>query len=888
MPGILMDSNLMGDLFEDNATTVRAIHEHIDLLRQGGCRQRIAWGKLGCIASIAANGTDVDIRHLMASTKDGVWILSPKYVFKNIHNGAPLASVHWNHIGSELAVADIYGRFAMLTVYVSVDRLNFMRQTSVTAKDDMSMLAGLWWLNMNKPYALSKAAVRQDGVFKYPTNSLPPMGPLNPILGRTACLGVTKNGVVKLWYASDGPSHILKATADLESYNSMDDIITHAAFAADKETDRTAVLAVYTQSKQLRVYRIAIDWKHPPVPQGQSITQLPIPVVIHTKRLKIEHCPGDGADGATSFLTHLEVLSPFPGNNTQYPIVLGFFVNTAQHQYVSTIKRWELRNVASSLHSSFDQMAQRRNSVVTEKDRFELISYDDVPLHKCALSVTQMNASTMVGITYSDGTYEMRDRMQFHSVQPTSNNDRLLNMIHAGWHFPLLGPYIDIALSPNYAAAALLTKENDVNLVLMTHHDALEGTPEENPNVLIAAVTLAQQHACSSNNHSNNDDLAAVARQYSNKHFITCVLLEAHRSLGQSIDFLQEQSNEKLQRNPFFQRCLSLQSALYYKGWASAKPIPAKISQATLHLKATSVGFGYFMNNVARNRQDLEDSKSNALQNLLGVVKWEIHFHVYVVDELLELARRVRSNPSDMELVKKIIQETNSCALPLILTGASRFLLKYNSRALRGFDQAARDHLAQTTVDEALKQGFQSLRTIMDANPVKFNLFEKLLIDIVAGIKETTSSWDAQQRIDVDRLIFLTGEIPPVFYPIVERFLQHSLGILKNDIDPSSIFFFDTTWLGFHDDRRSVAFRRTEKVDALRKCLLKKGTPTRRCLRCGEVVEDLVPTMKMGLWLQSVSRMCLCGSLWMHDAEDGEEAAVAGGVDAATAVAKAK
>ncbi|EPS45612.1 hypothetical protein H072_394 [Dactylellina haptotyla CBS 200.50] len=841
MPGMLMDG--LGDLFEDNASTARGIHELMDRLRQGGCRQRIAWGKLGCIASIAANGIDVEIRHLMASTKDGSWILSPKYLIKNIHNGAPLSSVHWNNIGSELAVADIYGRMAMWTVFVSVDRLNPLRQSTATVKDDLNMLAGLWWLNMNKPYALSKSAMKQDGVYKYPTNSLPPMGPLNPIQGRTACLGVTKSGVVKLWYSSDGQSHIQKATADLEPYTSMDDIITHAAFAADK----------------------VIDWKHPPLPPGANVAQLPIPVSIHIKRLKIEHCPGDGQDSATSFLTHLEVLSPFPGNHTQYPIILGFFVNTSAQQYLTTIKRWELRNVGTSLHSSFDGLAQRRNSTVTEKERFELISYPDVTLHKCALSVTQINASTMIAVTYTDGTFEMRDRMQFNSVQPTSNYDKLINMIHAGWHFPLLGPYMDIVLSPNYAAAALLTKENDVNLVLMTHHDPLEGTPEENPNVLIAAVTLAQQHACSSNNHSNNDDLAAVARQYNNNHFKTCVLLESHRSLNQNIDFLQEQSNEKLQRNPFFQRCLSLQSALYYKGWANPKPIPAKISQATLHLKATSVGFGYFMNNVARNRQDLEDSKSNALQNLLGVVKWEIDFHVYLVDELLELARRVRSNPGDMELVKKIINDTNSCALPLILTGASRFLLKYNSRALRGFDQAARDHLAQTTVDEALKQGFQSLRTIMDANPVKFNMFEKLLVDTISGIKKTTEEWDPQKRIDVDRMIFLTGEIPTVFYPIVEKFLQHSLGILKNDIDPSSIFFFDTTWLGFHDDRKSVEFKKGEKVDTLRKCLLKKGTATRRCLRCGEVVEDLVPTMRMGLWLQSVSRVCLCGSLWMHD-----------------------
>ncbi|KAF3929298.1 hypothetical protein AA313_de0207967 [Arthrobotrys entomopaga] len=144
-------------------------------------------------------------------------------------------------------------------------------------------------------------------------------------------------------------------------------------------------------------------------------------------------------------------------------------------------------------------------------------------------------------------------------------------------------------------------------------------------------------------------------------------------------------------------------------------------------------------------------------------------------------------------------------------------------------------------------------------------MFEKLLIDTITGIKKTTEEWDPQRRIEIDRMIFLTGDIPEVFYPIVEKFLQHSLGILKNDIDPSSIFFFDTTWLGFHDDRKSVEFKKGEKVDTLRKCLLRKGTATRRCLRCGEVVEDLVPSMRMGLWLQSVSRVCLCGSLWMHD-----------------------
>ena len=103
----------------------------------------------------------------------------------------------------------------------------------------MALLVGFgtvrWLTDDDIQYALSKAAIKTDGVFKYPTNSLPPMGPLNPIQGRAACLGVTRHGVVKMWYSSDA-QHIQKATAELESYTSMDDLITHAAYAPDRGT----------------------------------------------------------------------------------------------------------------------------------------------------------------------------------------------------------------------------------------------------------------------------------------------------------------------------------------------------------------------------------------------------------------------------------------------------------------------------------------------------------------------------------------------------------------------------------------------------------------------------------------------------------------------------
>jgi len=71
-------------------------------------------------------------------------------------------------------------------------------------------------------------------------------------------------------------------------------------------------------------------------------------------------------------------------------------------------------------------------------------------------------------------------------------------------------------------------------------------------------------------------------------------------------------------------------------------------------------------------------------------------------------------------------------------------------------------------------------------------------------------------------------------------------------------------WLGYHDDKKTMQYKKTHIIDAIRKIPLKQGTKLRRCIRCCEVIEDLAPSRNMGMWLQNVNRTCLCGSMWMH------------------------
>jgi len=263
------------------------------------------------------------------------------------------------------------------------------------------------------------------------------------------------------------------------------------------------------------------------------------------------------------------------------------------------------------------------------------------------------------------------------------------------------------------------------------------------------------------------------------------------------MDYLSEVNNEKLLRNSSIQRCSSLQNALDFKGQFNPKPLSAKIAWTTLHLKMSSIGFAYFMNNVARNSatnprtgegenragmcfilaNDATDHSNMdivALQTLLGVVKWEIDLHVYLTDELLELSRKTRGKYNDIAFIRqkgmhslvndtpkitklsspiylgKTVKESNSCALPLVLSSAPRWLLRYNARALRGFDQTARDQLSTPNIDEEHRQTLQSLRAILDASPLKLNVFERILGDIDQTIKNTQRRFPSSLSLQSD------------------------------------------------------------------------------------------------------------------------------------------
>ena len=139
------------------------------------------------------------------------------------------------------------------------------------------------------------------------------------------------------------------------------------------QIDHTIVLAAMTQNKQLRTYKISVNWNIPQLePPNKFVTHLPNAASIHSQRLEVEDFATPLSDGSQdtnrAHLIRLEILPPFPlpSGPTSIPAVVAFSVSTGAHPF-TIISRWELRTEKPELHSAFDQLPTRRNSTSQEK-----------------------------------------------------------------------------------------------------------------------------------------------------------------------------------------------------------------------------------------------------------------------------------------------------------------------------------------------------------------------------------------------------------------------------------------------------------------------------------------------------------------------------------------
>lgn len=163
---------------------------------------------------------------------------------------------------------------------------------------------------------------------------------------------------------------------------------------------------------------------------------------------------------------------------------------------------------------------------------------------------------------------------------------------------------------------------------------------------------------------------------------------------------------------------------------------------------------------------------------------------------------------------------------------------------------------------------YQELGAVFQKSLVSVSQLERLLSQLENSIKSAyqASGISEAERSNVEKNMLVKAEIPDILFEPVKDLLTKTAASLKEEVDVAELYFANVASLGLTNDNTSKRWRKEHPLDAMRKIEL-KGVPTRRCTRCGAVMEDLLPTRMVSMMVSQMKH-CFCGSWWMVGGED--------------------
>ncbi|KAJ5898231.1 Mediator complex subunit Med16 [Penicillium tannophilum] len=878
-----------------------------DEMRLLGCRQKIAWSRLGCIAYISADGLQVKLRHLNSSPSNGQWVMSEETTLVPVaetHGGNLLVHLSWNESGSEMAVVDCLGRISIYSISIALNSITGVRQAHFDSSDDSNQIVGMMWLNTQRMVHAFHQAAKVNGRWAYSPFRRRPIGPFNPA-NKGALICVTRAGQIRLIFQNPD-SKWAELPAELKNTGYSDRLLTHASIVA---TQAGILVATYSVCQKICLYRVQISWNPPQwdATQGKQ-AQFPIPsfAFLHCKIdmpssiLDVNRGSEEHTDNPLPFhnsvysLKWLEIMPgqiDSPTGSTANPWILAVFAKPLhstpeypdQQGPSSVIVRWQLENAPQAFHPKFDEVAPKKNNAQA-KSKMELRRLEDIHCDRYIVSVDIVEHGTALAVTHDDSSitfYDTRTMAVFNGLDDAST---VTCLAQAGFQYQMDSPGIAIAFSPNACVAVTLDAEGQTHMRSMYHpFGTNDGLFDDSKfSSAIAALTLAFSRGCGA--EVNTDDILMVALKQLTPEAQSTFIGEVYRALPVNCNFTVE--TEKLMTHPYIPRCLSLQAALGYKGRLKRRGLPSAVPWAIIQLRHAAVLIAYFFQHGNKGQSEAHDPE--ILQMLLGNIKWVLDFTHFILSEAFDLADEFDALFTDQEAFTQKLKTVNSVSLVLLLSSMSRAFLRFICRGLRGvlggFTQTN-----PASLPSASRVYYTEICQILESSPVRIDIYEKFLAGVDSAVKHAYqgSGFGDAERPGPEKELLVNARIPPVLVTAVVTLLRQTVPSMKAEINRKDILLGDYSWLGFGSDARTAMYRRHRDVDILKKVPLRPPLAVgrngrviqqqrkRRCVRCGEVSGDValpksLPYFKMIAKL-NLLRCCPCGGLWMLEAEPGGE-----------------
>ena len=213
-----------------------------------------------------------------------------------------------------------------------------------------------------------------------------------------------------------------------------------------------------------------------------------------------------------------------------------------------------------------------------------------------------------------------------------------------------------------------------------------------------------------------------------------------------------------------------------------------------------------------------------------------------------------------------VVEKMNSPALFLLLSSASRILIRMVCRQIRYAMQMSLASLKNNALPEQ-RTVFSNFITIHNISPVMIPVIEALVIELDPLARKAYA--DARQldadRAAVEKSMLISCELPDILTPVAKHLLSTQLDKVQDEIDPARIIFADLRWLGLTEDSRTVDFNKGRHFDIIRKTFLKMDESLRRCTRCGACTldSDADAVKSQSVWLHNAQKSCVCGNQWL-------------------------
>lgn len=840
----------------------------LDELHRNGCRQRVSWSRLGCVASISSDSESVGVQCLRLKRQTATWELSANYSLEFSADDATARSwthLCWSGTGNDLAIFDTKGRvsiFAMSTAS-AVNRFQDLNVPNPDHRDELSQTVGTFWLPVSdrESPAISQMS-KQDEQWALVMTKKKPMGPV----WQRALLFVTRTGTLRLLYMKVDRTWS-EADAILSAPSKPQDLLTHAAFAPT--ANDSVHITTHSTSGKFSIYSVRVN--RPPLPPDQ-MTTIPITLNVehihsdvHDQLMTNTIANGDLMDGNSSenrkiaYLSHLEIVPTTDIEKAvQIPPTI-FAINTISssipgvHNSLqaksSIIHRWSLHTVSQILHSRFDEIPIKgaTSTHATSKSIKTIQRLPSIPFDGIITSFHLVESSAALAITTADGTTSFYSSNTMSPIFYESSTQEVTSLSQAGFVFPPTDNPFDICFSPNACCAVSLapstvasTTEAKSLLTIMSHHSGLQDSIDSNLDSALASLILTYSRACY--NGSSSDDLLTCILNTVRPAHIPQLCEMVLSTLFRNGDFIRhgEPGSEidKLPQKLLVPKCLSLFAALGVTASPSVRPAKsfirttaARYAWLTLHIRHVTMQLVFFVNN-AKGRERLPPE---IVFMTSASIVWAMSLCRWMVDELCAI------DDGEDEA-----QEGNRELVSLTLGGSwSRYFLKMTERVLRMFSSPPTGIVGE--VVRAVREQQGCGLTLVGLG---------MLLDAAERFSGETGSGE-------ERELIAAGENTRAGF--LEKIVKEVLPEMRRSGDVDKLAVYAS---GMKQPLNWTLLE-VGNVD-IHKKKFKGRVEVRRCVRCASISEDIGgPKREWPKWIQQQMSRCVCeASFWIEEFDD--------------------